>query len=317
MLALMVTVALACNTARAACTDNDCQTLGMTLLSLSSRTHRRHQPTSASEQEPVLQDSEALFELRNQPMQTPSGESLWATNKSLNELQDAMDDEKESDPKLEIERKTQQSRREAGPESFHQNVRTEAQTRHRLSFANITTRGLQVQATNRSRAHKTAPRPPPAAEVPELEQGPSSSRRSWLPSLLPPLNLQGFASRWHLLGLNSGTVSHIDEQVRVVVKAARRTNSWLLIALAVAILLSILFLWRCLFSSQSSFPEVDNFENDDYLHEAWVLQPPPNSGKPSTGMVLHPASFPREKVRSSSPMPSRNPDLREPPSRLF
>lgn len=199
-----------------------------------------------------------------------------------------------------------------------------AQTVHRSSFANNATRSLQVQAANRSHAQSIAPRPTPAAEVPELERGPHSSRGPWLPGLLPPINLAGLASLWHLLRRSSGTslepelqVSYLDQQIHMAVEAARQHNSWLLIAAAVAIFLSILFAWQCCFRSpRGRLPgfDIDNLENEVCQHEAWVLHQEPNSGKRSSGsnfiptLALPPASRSHEKARSP---------MQEPRSRLF
>lgn len=371
MLALVVAMVLACRMARVACSDDDCQTLGTVLLQAMTHKRSSHQPSSVTKKDTIVG---TLFDWRGQPMQRSNGESLLAISKSLSKVDAAVEDQRGSNPKLEIKRKMQQSDPEAGLESFPRHVGTEdvtlvtrvrvapmnmtarrplqsaaarfrdnlqrarmtgnrtlqaavVQTRQRSSFANNVTHSSQVQATNRSRAQRTSPRPAPAAEVPDRERESYSIRGPRLPGLLPPINLAGLTSLWHHLR-NNGTglereapVSHTSEQVRVLVEAARHKNSWLLIVVAMAILLSIMFVWRCFFISRGSerLPGFDNLENEDYSHEAWVLQ----SGKRSSGnilippLALQPASLPHEKARSSSPVPNRNPDRTEPRSRLF
>lgn len=359
-LALLVAVALACKMAQAVRTDDPCHTPG---------SRSSHQPRSITKKKTVV---EALFEFQSQPMQSANGESLLAVSKSLSKVDAAVEDQKglvgntqgptgperfERDNGTEdvtvakrvgfapmnvtaprplqsaasrVRHSLQRARRK-GSGTLQAAV---AQTGHGSSFANIVNRSLQVQATNRSHAQRSAPRPPPAAEVPEIERGPHSSRGPRLPGLLPPLNLAGLGSFWLLLRQNNRTglgrgmpVSHLGGRVRVaVVPSSIHRNSWLLIAVAAAILLSIYFAWRCFSSSQSGserLPGLDDMEKEDYSHEAWVLQAASSSGKRSSGNILaqalamQSASFPPEHARSTSPVPTRNPDVKEPRSRLF
>lgn len=335
MLAFVAALVLAC-TARA-CTDNNCQTLGTVLLAMSRTRIGSDQHSGLTKKKTV---AEALSELRSEPMDSANGESLLAIRKSVSKVHATVEDQMGSNPKLDIEGKTSQIVHDAGPESFPRHVGTEgasvaprvrhspgnmtaqrpyqaslAQTLHRSSFANNATRSLQVQATNGSHAQRMAPRHKLAAEVPELQQGPHSSRGPWLPGLLPPINLAGLASLWHhLLRRSSGTspgrepqASYLERRVYAAVDAARHKDSWMMIAAAVAIFLSILLAWQCCFRSQGGRLHFENLENEDNphtQHEAWILHQEPSSGKRSSGNILipplglHPGSSSHDKASS-------------------
>jgi len=264
----MVAVALTCKIqARVVCIDDACQTLGTSLLSLSTRSSRL--PSGVTKKEPIVEAGEASFELRSQPMQSANGESLLATSNSLSKAHAPVEDQKGLDPKLESEMKTQQSRHGAGAEHLPRHVGTEnvtLATRVRFEPRNMTAQS----------PHQSA-----ATQVHHNLQRARGTENTTL----------------------QAAMQQIDEQVHVVVEVARHTNSWFLIAVVVAILLGIMFAWRCFFSSESRIPVFDTLDDESYrLHEAWILHKPSSSG---------------EKARSSNPVPIRKPDLKEPRSRLF
>mmetsp|Transcript_73610 Transcript_73610/g.145884 ORF Transcript_73610/g.145884 Transcript_73610/m.145884 type:complete len:325 (-) Transcript_73610:64-1038(-) len=315
MLALMVAVGLACALAQTGCTDDNCQTLGTMLLSL-SRTLSSQRPSNVTKRT----TKEAVLVLDGESRHSLSGESLLATNRTLSKVRIVVEAQSGPNPRPDV----RHSDHETGPESFVQHARNEEILARHGKLSPIDTTAPRRLQSGTARVHQNVHRNTTSQVVRE----PFSSRGPWLQRLLPPLNLAGLASLWNHLRRNNGLgqeipVSHIDERDHVVEAArhlgifAGHKNSWLLIVGSVAFLLSIMLAWWCFFSQSGSDRPVGYDRTEYYEPEAWVMSAS-SPGKGSSRMALQPPNRSTEKANSSSPTSTRSsPSGNEPIRRLY
>lgn len=292
MLALMVAVGLACALAQTGCTDDNCQTLGTMLLSL-SRTLSSQRPSNVTKRT----TKEAVLVLDAESRHSLSGESLLATNRTLSKVRIVVEAQSGPNPRPDV----RHSDHETGPESFVQHARNEEiLARHGKVSPNDSTAPRRLQS-GAARVHQNVQRARQTGNTTsQVVREPFSSRGPWLQRLLPPLNLAGLATFKRHLSIFAG-----------------HKNSWLLIVGSVAFLLSIMLAWWCFFSQSGSDRPVGYDRTEYYEPEAWVMSAS-SPGKGSSRMALQPPNRSTEKANSSSPTSTRSsPSGNEPIRRLY